>query len=237
VRVNAIAKHARPVDKSPGGAWLRVGFPRAWDHGTPIPAVAPGQLCADPLTGPIAITERPVLGDQIRRPIAGCEIAPCAGRYEDPAALGEADSRARALGAGWRHDAVGRLVCPACQQRSPDAWAVYPVDPLAPTPAGENRQRDGHARAGYAGGALASIASWLRDFGAGRRARPRPALLTSLAADGSGWNTLRWTPASSPARRGRRARSADHRRSSKHPGAGNPGCRAGHPRQQRHARA
>lgn len=237
MRVNAVARHARPAGKSPGAAWLRVGFPRAWDHGTPMSAVAPGRLRADPLTGPIAITERAVLGDQIRKPIAGCEIAPCAGRYEDPAALGEADIRVRALGAGWRHDAVGRLVCPGCQQRSPDFWTVCPVDLPAPAPAGESRQRNGHASTGGAGGALALIASWLQDFGAGRHARPWPALLTSLAADGSDWNALAWTPVRSPARRGRRARSAGHRRSSKHPGAGDPGGRPGHPGRQRHARA
>ena len=236
MRVNTVAKHARPAGKSPGAAWLRAGSSRAWDHGTPIPAAEPGRLRADPLTDPIAITEQPVLGDQIRRPLAECEIARCAGRYEDPVAVGEADVRARAVGAGWRHDAVGRLVCPACQRR-PDAWAAYPADPAAPAPAGEARQPDTNARAGEASGALASIASWLRDFGAGRRARPRPALLTSRAADGGGWNTLRRTPAGSPAGRGHHARSADHRRSSEHPGAIVPGGKARHPRQQRHARA
>jgi len=127
VRVKAVAKHARPAGVSPWAAWLRAGFPGTWHHGAPGPAAAPGPVRGDPLTGPIAITERPVLGDQIRRPIVWCEIAPCIGRYEDPAALGEADIRARALSAGWRADGLGRLTCPQCQQSSPLFWSAHPV--------------------------------------------------------------------------------------------------------------
>lgn len=127
MRAKTIARHARPVGKSPRTAWVRAELPRARDYDTPMPAVPPGRLRADPLTGPIDITERPVLGDQIRRPIAICEIGCCAAWYADPAALGEADIRARALGAGWRHDDVGRLLCPACQQRTVTPAAAMPV--------------------------------------------------------------------------------------------------------------
>lgn len=73
---------------------------------------------ADPLSSPVAITERAVIGDQIRIPIAACDMAPCLSWYSDPAALGEGDMRARAIMAGWRVDALGRLVCPACQRRA-----------------------------------------------------------------------------------------------------------------------
>jgi hypothetical protein len=44
-------------------------------------------------------------------------MAGCGSRFADPAALGEADNRARALAASWGIDACGRLVCPACRQR------------------------------------------------------------------------------------------------------------------------
>jgi hypothetical protein len=198
---------------SPRPAWPPADIAGTRHQDTPGPAAASGRrVGGDPLSGPITITERPVLGDQIRRPIVWCEIAPCIGRYEDPVALGEADIRARALGAGWRHDAAGRLTCPACQQRSPDVWPVYPVVPQARTPAGENRQHHGHARVGGTGGALASIDLRAGDFGAGRRARLWQLLLSSLTNDSSGRAALRRTPATNRAGRGRRARSAGHGR-------------------------
>src|SRR5262249_57181640 len=65
----------------------------------------------DPLVHPVAITEHCVIGDQIRVPAAWCDMAGCRSRFADPAALGETDNRARALAAGWRRDACGRLVC------------------------------------------------------------------------------------------------------------------------------
>src|SRR5262249_55652219 len=64
-----------------------------------------------------AITEHCVIGDQIRMPAAWCDIAGCGTQFSDPAALGEADNRARALAAGWYADAFGQLVCPGCQRR------------------------------------------------------------------------------------------------------------------------
>jgi hypothetical protein len=72
-------------------------------------------------------TGRAVIGDELRIPIMWCEMGACISRYSDPAALGEADIRARAIGAGWRVDALGRLACPRCQQS--DGWfrATHPV--------------------------------------------------------------------------------------------------------------
>ena len=52
-------------------------------------------------------TERAVIGDQLRMPIMWCEMGSCISWHADPAALGEADTRARAIGAGWRIDAFG----------------------------------------------------------------------------------------------------------------------------------
>ena len=45
-----------------------------------------------------------------------CEMGSCISWYADPAALGLGDARARAIDAGWRIDAFGRLACPQCQQ-------------------------------------------------------------------------------------------------------------------------
>ena len=58
-----------------------------------------------------------------------CEMGSCITWYTDPAALGEADTRARAIAAGWRIDALGRLACPTCQQTDPCFWTACPVTP------------------------------------------------------------------------------------------------------------
>jgi hypothetical protein len=78
---------------------------------------------------PAGAPARAVIGDQLRMPIMWCEMGSCISWHADPAALGEADARARALAAGWRIDAVGRLACPRCQQDDPGFWASRPVVP------------------------------------------------------------------------------------------------------------
>jgi hypothetical protein len=60
----------------------------------------------------VPITERAVIGDELRMPVMWCEMGSCISWHSDPAALGEADIRARAIAAGWRVDALGRLTCP-----------------------------------------------------------------------------------------------------------------------------
>jgi hypothetical protein len=74
-----------------------------------------------------AITERAPIGDELRIPIAWCDMDACISYYDHPAALGEADIRTRAIAAGWRVDAVGRLACPQCQQSVPWFWTTQPV--------------------------------------------------------------------------------------------------------------
>lgn len=78
---------------------------------------------ADPLRSPVRVTEHAVIGDTLRIPVLWCQAGPCIARFTDPATLGEADLLARALRAGWREDALGRLCCPVCQQRKP-FWAT-----------------------------------------------------------------------------------------------------------------
>ena len=72
---------------------------------------------------------RAVIGDQLRMPVMWCEMGSCISWHADPAALGEGDMRARAIGAGWRIDALGRLACPRCQQADPNFRACQPVVP------------------------------------------------------------------------------------------------------------
>jgi hypothetical protein len=89
----------------------------------------------DSFTHPVAITGQSVIGDQIRVPTAGCAMAGCEAAFADPAALGEADNKARAVAAGWARDDLGRLVCPACQHDRPvPPWWVYSQ---APRPVGQ----------------------------------------------------------------------------------------------------
>lgn len=94
--------------------------------GHPEPAPRHAAAAGPPAGG---YTARAVIGDQIRRPILWCQMSPCITWHADPAALGEADNRARAVTAGWRQDAFGRLTCPACLQTSPQFRATRPVVP------------------------------------------------------------------------------------------------------------
>jgi hypothetical protein len=75
----------------------------------------------------VEITERAAIGDELRIPLAWCEMGSCISHYADPAALGEADIRARAIAAGWRVDALRRLACPRCQQGDSWFWTAHPV--------------------------------------------------------------------------------------------------------------
>ncbi len=75
------------------------------------------------------IIEPAPIGDALRIPIAWCEMDSCISHYEHPAALGEADIRARAIEAGWRVDALGRLACPQCQRSGPWFWTTHPIVP------------------------------------------------------------------------------------------------------------
>jgi hypothetical protein len=68
-----------------------------------------------------------VIGDELRIPIMWCEMGSCISWHADPAALGEADARVRAIKAGWRIDALGRLACPRCQQSDAGFWATHSV--------------------------------------------------------------------------------------------------------------
>ena len=96
----------------------------------PAPAGAAASVTSIPAPAGAAapVTARAAIGDELRRPIMWCEMASCISYHADPGALGEADARARAIRAGWRIDAVGRLACPQCQQTT-SFWAPRQVVP------------------------------------------------------------------------------------------------------------
>ena len=87
------------------------------------PARAEAPACAESAGSAL----RAVIGDQLRMPVMWCEMGSCISWRTDPAALGEADARARAISVGWRIDALGGLACPQCQQTDPRFWATSPV--------------------------------------------------------------------------------------------------------------
>jgi len=72
-------------------------------------------------------TVRAVIGDELHVPIVWCEMGSCISHHTDPAALGEADIRSRALRAGWRLDRFGRLACVDCLQSNSGFRTAYPV--------------------------------------------------------------------------------------------------------------
>ena len=90
------------------------------------PAVATMPI---PLAGRHHRTARAIIGDTIRIPILWCQFGSCIARYTHRDALGERDLRLRALTAGWRYDALGRLACPGCVQNDPFFWMTRPPVP------------------------------------------------------------------------------------------------------------
>jgi hypothetical protein len=118
----------RAADVPPVAAWASAAWATAAAPATAVPpASLPGRRTR--LRTSVEITERSAIGDELRIPIAWCEMGSCISHHEDPAALGEADIRARAVAEGWRVDALGRLACPKCQQSDAWFWTAHPVAP------------------------------------------------------------------------------------------------------------
>jgi len=139
-------RDADPTAPTAGDSWpappragdFREPAPPAADWGDAAPPAGDSWWVAAPPAGTAPsgragmgagteITERAVIGDELRVPLAWCEMGACISRYADPAALGEADIRARAIEAGWRADALGRLACPQCQQGESWFWTAHPA--------------------------------------------------------------------------------------------------------------
>lgn len=92
----------------------------------PGPSPAAGRP-GDDATRLAWIAAQAIIGNRLRVPVACCEAGSCGARHADPAALGEADIRARAIAGGWREDLAGLLTCPGCQLRAPWPDAFQPV--------------------------------------------------------------------------------------------------------------
>src|SRR5947209_5756151 len=76
VTAKTIPRHARTFERQRWVPRPREGrLPGLQTPGIPKPRLPDGRVRADPLAGPVAITERAVLGDRIRRPTAWCEMA------------------------------------------------------------------------------------------------------------------------------------------------------------------
>ena len=120
-----------PAETSPSG-WIKAPVGK---HAATKRADAPAKVtepAAPEITEPAEIkeiTERAVIGDELRRPITWCEMDSCISWHADPAALGEVDNRARAIHAGWRVDALGRMACPRCLQTASGYRSSRPVVP------------------------------------------------------------------------------------------------------------
>jgi hypothetical protein len=115
VSARAVARHAVPQRAGRWAGWMMT---RRWER--PVAEAQPPRRY-DPLVHPVAVTEHCVIGDQIRVPAAWCDMAGCAARFADPAALGEADNRARAQ---WPH----LLAALASDLSSRDAQQPFIVD-------------------------------------------------------------------------------------------------------------
>lgn len=133
----------QPQSSDGGSLWLPpeerparrqvIGSPYVWDgQGQPPdgePEPVPGRQSMPTVESQLVrarMDARAVIGNQLRKLAAWCELDPCIGRYTDATALGEADIIDRAIAAGWCKDAFGRLICPACQQCRP-IWSAAPL--------------------------------------------------------------------------------------------------------------
>ena len=187
----AIPRHARTSVRQ---RWVPRPYegrlPRVWAQAIARPGRPDGRMPADPPAGPVAITQLAVAGDRSRGPTAWCEMASCISRYDDPAALGEADIPARALGAGWRHDTAGRLICPYCQRRRPGSRAASPVAGQDNPPGRGPGQQTGHSRAGGISAVWLTLPTRHRPLLGGQNLRSRwLRLLAALVYGCNGWNT------------------------------------------------
>jgi hypothetical protein len=121
VTPGAAARLNRYASRTSAGTRATVSAPVRAPLRAPVRAGVPA-----PAEAPLV---RALIGDELRTPTAWCEMSSCISWHADRSALGEADIRARAIGAGWRIDALGRLACPRCQQTSASFRATRPVVP------------------------------------------------------------------------------------------------------------
>ena len=134
VAVKERGRDTQPLARLRARGQQPTAFPVLPPAGYGLPALPPARPQPEPDPGPeppvlaaVPVTEPARIGDELRLPVIWCEAAACITWRHDPEALGEADARQRAIAAGWRADAFGRLTCPACQQRDPAFRATRPL--------------------------------------------------------------------------------------------------------------
>jgi hypothetical protein len=128
----AASREGRASDRPAGPApaptsWSSQRYPAPARSGVSGNARPLGRARAARTGPPAGAPVRAVIGDELRMPIMWCEMDSCISWHADRTALGEADVRARAIRAGWRIDALGRLACPQCQQTKVAFRATRPV--------------------------------------------------------------------------------------------------------------
>jgi len=123
-----LARPQAPAEPAYGPAEPYYG-PTEPAYGPAEPAYGPAEPDHGPAEAHPRPTVRALIGDQLRMPVMWCEMGACISWHADPAALGERDMRARAIGVGWRIDALGRLACPRCQQTDPNFRPCHQVVP------------------------------------------------------------------------------------------------------------
>jgi hypothetical protein len=113
----AATSAAAPAVGTPGRPALRL-----------VTTAPPAPVTPPPPAEPEPVV-RALIGDELRTPTVWCELdaGHCISWHADREALGVADVRARAIAAGWRIDAMGRLTCPQCQQHSTLFRATHQV--------------------------------------------------------------------------------------------------------------
>ena len=123
--------HFTPRSRLNGGGRDRVPWRR--DSAAPAtPSPRPSRIPAIRRWRPM----HAVIGDEIRLPTLWCEFGCCIERYTHAEATSERDLRGRALEAGWRYDAFGRLACPTCVTDDPGFRANEPPGGADVPPAG-----------------------------------------------------------------------------------------------------
>ncbi len=133
-RTNPHTPHDTPGGRCPGTAPEFPSEPIEVVSAEPLPDWERDLLdeqarqIALPVLRDVPVTERAVIGDDLRLPVIWCEMPGCISwGYDDTVSAGYADSRRSAIAAGWRYDALGRLACTTCQQTRPDYDSPQPV--------------------------------------------------------------------------------------------------------------
>ena len=139
---------AMPGQEAPGpGPLLQRRPSRPLPRPGPLPPLSPTRPAAPAApAGPAGAAERAVIGDQLRMPVMWCEMGSCVSWHADPAALGEADARARAITGRLAHRRPRRAGLPQMPADRPPLLGRPPGRAVGPVH-GHRRDRPAPRRA------------------------------------------------------------------------------------------